>query len=76
MLRRLVYVAAFALVGVVLLPAVVVSEVRLGFTTLAAAIAIGAWWVARRLPARPMSIPRVFVSPQDLSSSRASRSGS
>jgi len=55
MLRRVVYAAASVLVGVVLLPAVVIREVRLGFITLAAAIGVGAWWVARRLPARPIS---------------------
>ena len=61
-MRRLVYLAAFALLVVVLLTAVVIPEVRLGFTTLAAAIAVGAWWVARRLPARPMSIRELRIA--------------
>jgi hypothetical protein len=56
MLRRLVYLMAFVLVGMSLLVAVAFQELRLGFTSLAAAIAFGCWWVARRLPARPVSM--------------------
>lgn len=56
MLRRLVFVGAFVLVGLMLLIAVVLPDLRIGFMSLAAAIVAGCWWVARRLPARPMSI--------------------
>jgi MFS superfamily sulfate permease-like transporter len=56
MLRRLVYVATFVVVGLLLLVAIPIPEVRLGFFALAMAIVFGAWWVTRRLPARSMSI--------------------
>ena len=56
MLRRLVFVGAFVLVGLMLLIAVVLPDLRIGFMSLAAAIVAGCWWVARRLPAHPMSI--------------------
>ena len=56
MLRRLVYVATFVVVGLLLLVAIAIPEVRLGFFALAMAIVFGVWWVTRRLPARPMSI--------------------
>lgn len=55
MLRRLVYLAAFALVGTLFLVAFALPEVRLGFASLAAAIVVGSGWIARRLPARSSS---------------------
>lgn len=61
MLRRLIYVATFVIVGLLLLLAVAVPEVRVGFVSLALAIGFGAWWMARRLPARPMSIHELRV---------------
>lgn len=56
MLRRLVYLAAFVLVSMLLLVAVALPDVRLGFTSLAAAIVVGCWWVVRRLPVHPVSL--------------------
>jgi hypothetical protein len=53
--RRLVYLAAGILLGWVAFFAVVWSEARLDFIALTALIAVGAWWVVRRLPARPVS---------------------
>lgn len=55
MLRRLVFVGAFVLVGLMLVIAVVLPDLRIGFMSLAAAIVAGCWWVVRRLPARPAS---------------------
>ena len=61
MLRRFVYVVTFAVVGLLLLAAFVVPEVRVGFVSLAAAILVGTLWVARRLPARPMTIRELRI---------------
>ena len=62
MLRRLVHLTAFVLVGMLLLAAFAVPEVRLGFAGLAAVIVLGAWRVARRLPVRPVSGRELYVA--------------
>jgi MFS superfamily sulfate permease-like transporter len=62
MLRRLVYLAAFAFVSALFLVAFALPEVRLGFASLVAAIVVGAWWIARRLPARSWSSSELRVS--------------
>jgi hypothetical protein len=61
MLRRLLCVATVVVVGPLLLLAFAVPEVRVGFVALATAIAVGAWWLARRMLARPMSIRELRV---------------
>jgi hypothetical protein len=61
MLRRLIYLLTFAVVGLLLLVALAVPEVRVGFVSLSVAVIVGALWVARRLPLRPMSIRELRV---------------
>jgi len=62
MLRRLIYLLAFVLAGMLLLIAVVEPEVRIGFAFLAGSILSGSWWLARRLPARPVPTRELHVT--------------
>jgi hypothetical protein len=54
--RRLVYLAAGALIGITLLFALVWSDARLSFVFLAAALGAGSWWLTRQLPSGPVTV--------------------
>jgi hypothetical protein len=56
MRRRLIYLATAACVAGLVLIAVALPGVRVGFISLAAAIVLGSRWVTRRLPAVPPSV--------------------
>jgi hypothetical protein len=56
MRRRLIYLATVVCVAGLVLIAVALPGVRVGFISLAAAIVLGSRWVTRRLPAIPPSV--------------------